>query len=190
MTSSGAPDITGLLEAWRAGDEQAAEALMPLVYGELRKIAAGYLSIERPDHTLQPTALVHEAYLRLVEQKGTSWQSRSHFYAIAAKLIRRVLVDHARRHRSAKRGGGERVPLSEVADFAVERPDQLVTLDEALERLAAIDPLQVTVIEHRFFGGLTGEETAAVLGLSPATVKRRWRLAKAWLYREITGAQP
>jgi RNA polymerase sigma factor (TIGR02999 family) len=191
MTSSGAPDITGLLQEWRAGDERAAEALVPLVYAELRKIAAGYLSIERPGHTLQPTALVHEAYLRLVEQQDPSWQSRSHFYAIAAKVIRRILVDHARRHHSAKRGGGgEKVPLSEVADFAVERPDQLVTLDEALGRLAAIDPLQVTVIEHRFFGGLTGEQTAAVLGLSPATVKRRWRLAKAWLYRELTRAQP
>jgi len=170
MTSSGAPDITGLLQEWRAGDERAAEALVPLVYAELRKIAAGYLSIERPGHTLQPTALVHEAYLRLVEQQDTSWQRRSHFYAIAAKVIRRILVDHARRHHSAKRGGGgEKVPLSEVADFAVERPDQLVTLDEALGRLAAIDPLQVAAQE---LGGAVAQgvrpgEDRAALGPPP-----------------------
>lgn len=182
-------EVTRLLEAWRGGDEQAGEALMPLVYQELRKIAGGYLSIERQDHTLQPTALVHEAYLRLVDQKNVRWQSRSHFFAVAAKIIRRILVDHARRHRSAKRGGSrERVPLSEVADLAVERPDQLLALDHALDQLELIDPQRAAIVECRFFGGLTGRETAEAIGCSRATVNRQWRLAKAWLYREMSAS--
>ncbi len=182
--------MTRLLEAWRGGDEQAGEELFPLVYGELRKIAAGYLSIERPGHTLQPTALVNEAYLRLVDQKNACWQNRSHFFGIAARMMRRILVDHARRHHSAKRGGAtERVPLSEVVDLAVERPDQLLTLDRALCRLEEVDPVQVKIVEYRFFGGLSNKETGEVLGCSEATVKRRWRLAKAWLYREMKGEE-
>ncbi len=159
---------------------------MPLVYAELRKIAAGYLSIERQNHTLQPTALVHEAYVRLVDQKHVQWQNRSHFFGIAAKMIRRILVDHARRHGSAKRNSGEKIPLSAVVDLAFERSDQLLALDRALSRLKELDSTQARIVEVRFFGGLTGEETAEVLGCSPATVKRRWRLAKAWLYREMT----
>lgn len=187
MSSSHQGEVTRLLEAWSEGDEQAGEVLLPLVYGELRKIAGGYLSIERQDHTLQPTALVHEAYLRLVGQQHVHWQNRSHFYAIASKMIRRILVDHARRHHSVKRGGGlEKVPLSDVSDLALERPDLLLALDGALDHLKTVDPLKATIVEYRFFGGLTGRETAALVGCSRATVKRHWQLARAWLYREMS----
>ncbi|MEM7585138.1 MAG: sigma-70 family RNA polymerase sigma factor [Acidobacteriota bacterium] len=186
MDSPDGRDVTRLLEEWRGGNEQAGEELMPLIYAELRRIASGYLSIERPNHTLQPTALVHEAYVRLVNQRQVRWKNRSHFFGIAAQQIRRILVDHARRHRSAKRGGGEKIPLSAVVDLAIERSDQLLVLDRALDRLKALDAIQARVVELRFFGGLTGDETAEVLDCSATTVKRRWLLAKAWLYREMT----
>ncbi len=183
-------ELTELLIAWRNGDRRAVDQLMPLVYDELHKIARGYLAGERPDHTLQATALVNEAYLRLIEQNRVQWQDRSHFFAIAARMIHRILVDHARRSRYAKRGGGvPDVPLSEVVDLALERPDKLVELDEALASLEAIDPLKATIVEVRFFGGLTTKETAEVVGCSESTVTRQWRMAKAWLYRELA-AEP
>ncbi|MEM7357047.1 MAG: ECF-type sigma factor, partial [Acidobacteriota bacterium] len=153
----------------------AAETLIPLVYAELRKIASGYLAIERRDHTLQPTALVNEAYLRLIDQRRARWQNRSHFFAIAAQLIRRILVDHARRHRARKRGGDqEKIPLTEIGDLAIERPNELLALDTALDELKTVDPMKAAIVEYRFFGGLTGQETADVIGCSRATVKRKW----------------
>ncbi len=186
MGSTDRGEVTRLLVAWRNGDSQAAEDLMPLIYDELHKIAAGYLSREKQNHTLQATALVNEAYLRLVEQRVVDWSSRTHFFAIAARLIHRILVDHARRHRYAKRGGGKPdLPLSEVVDLAIERPELLVDLDEALTSLDAVDPFKARIVEYRFFGGLTTDEAAEVIGCSPATVTRHWRMAKAWLYREL-----
>ncbi|MEM1204723.1 MAG: sigma-70 family RNA polymerase sigma factor [Acidobacteriota bacterium] len=182
------PDVTGLLESWRCGDRAAGEAIFPILYGELRKIAGGYLKVERRDHTLQPTALVHEAYMRLRDHRSGAWRSRSHFYAIAAKMIRRILVDHARRSRAAKRWGQrERVTLSGIAVAAgTGSPEGLLVLHGALLRLRELDPQQEAVVEYRFFAGLTGAETAQVMGCSPETVKRQWRRAKAWLYRELT----
>ena len=159
---------------------------MPVVYGELRRLAQHYLRRERPDHTLQATALVHEAYQRLVDQRAVTWQNRAHFFGVAAQLMRRILVDHARRHHAAKRGGTAlKVSLNDVVLAAEERAEDLVALDDALNRLAAMDPRQGRVVELRLFGGLTVEETAEVLRISPATVKREWTTAKAWLSREI-----
>ena len=158
---------------------------MPLVYGELRKIAASYLRQERKDHTLQPTALVHEAYLRLTHQKDVAWQNRAHFFGIAAQMMRRILVDHARKRQAAKRDASAwKVATAEVDDGAESAPE-LLALDRALEELEKIDPQQAKIVELRFFGGLTVEETAEVAGISPRTVKREWRTAKAWLRREI-----
>lgn len=158
---------------------------MPLVYKELRRLAASYLRRERSDHTLQPTALVHEAYMRLVEQKSVQWQGRSHFFAITAQLMRRILVDHARSHLAEKRGSGaEKVPITQAILMSQERPAELLALDESLTRLAALDPQQGRVVELRIFGGLTVEETADILQISPATVKRDWSMAKAWLLHE------
>lgn len=176
--------LTGLLRAWNRGDHQALDRLVPLVQRELRQLAAAHLRRERPDHTLQPTALVHEVYLRLVGASDVSWQDRSHFFGIAARLMRQILVDHARRRRAAKRGGlATRVTLDD--DVAVERNLDVEALDEALARLAELDPRQGRVVELRFFGGLGVEETAEVLRISPTTVKREWRTARAWLYREL-----
>jgi RNA polymerase sigma factor (TIGR02999 family) len=160
---------------------------MPLVYTELRKLAASYLRVERPDHTLQPTALVHEAYLRLVDQRSVNWQNRAHFFGIAAQMMRRILVDHARRRQAAKRDGATyRLYTSE--EEATARDPELLALDEALSGLEALDARQARIVELRFFGGLTVEETAEVAGVSPATVKREWRTARAWLAREIRPA--
>jgi RNA polymerase sigma factor (TIGR02999 family) len=180
--------VTQLLLEWTGGDRAALDRLMPLVYGELRRLAAGYLSRERHNHTLQATALVHEAFLRLVDQRGIQWQNRAHFLALAATLMRQLLISHARKHRAIKRGsGGPRLTLHEC-DLAVEeRGVDILALDEALSALATIDPRQSRVVELRFFGGLTVEETAAVLAVSPATVKLDWSLAKAWLLRELGG---
>ncbi|TMQ54829.1 MAG: sigma-70 family RNA polymerase sigma factor [Candidatus Eisenbacteria bacterium] len=179
-------EVTRILRAWGKGDQQALEKLMPVVYGELRRLAQHYLRRERPDHTLQATALVHEAYLRLVDQRAVTWQNRAHFFGVAAQLMRRILVDHARRHHAAKRGGTAlKVSLNDVVLAAEERAEDLVALDDALNRLAAMDPRQGRVVELRLFGGLTVEETAEVLRISPATVKREWTTAKAWLSREI-----
>jgi RNA polymerase sigma factor (TIGR02999 family) len=181
----GRADVTGLLIAWSGGDERALSALVETVYGELRRLARGYLRRERPDHSLPPTALVHEAYLKLVDQRRVQWQNRTQFFAIAAHQMRRILVDHARSHYALKRGAGLRVPLVDE-DAAFEAPGvDVVALDQALERLASTYPRQSRLVELRFFGGLTVEETALVLDVSPITVKRDWALAKAWLYREL-----
>ncbi|HEV8580639.1 MAG TPA: sigma-70 family RNA polymerase sigma factor [Thermoanaerobaculia bacterium] len=178
--------VTQLLGRWSAGEREAAEELLPLVYDELRRIALRQFGRERKDHTLQATAIVHEAYLRLGQQRGLAWPSRSHFFAFASHLIRRVLVDHARRHNRLKRGAlAEKVTLREVADLALERSPDLLALDEALSDLETVDPRKAAVVELRFFAGLTLEETAEQLGISPETVSREWRRAKAWLYTAL-----
>lgn len=179
-------DVTKLLIRWSEGDKSAFEELLPLVYAELRKVAARYIHRERENHTLQGTALVHEAYLRLVDQSRVQWQNRAHFYAVAAQMIRRILVDHARSHLTAKRGGGAfKLSLDEALGEPQGRDLDLVALDDALSGLAQFDEQQSRVVELRFFAGLSIEETAEALGISPATVKRDWAAAKAWLFREI-----
>jgi len=202
-------DLTDLLEEWRAGDQEALERLMPRVYDELRRLARHYLARERPGHTLQATALVHEAYLRLLDQKRVRWQSRAHFFALAATSMRRILTNHARDRRAAKRGGGALTLTLDEALVATPAPAagggsgpgevagawagvrgvDLIALDDALEALAALDPRQARVVELRFFAGLTIDETAEVLGISPATVKLDWKLARAWLFRELASGQ-
>jgi RNA polymerase sigma factor (TIGR02999 family) len=178
--------VTELLRRWNLGDREAMDRLMPIVYDELRRLAAGYLKGERPDHTLQPTALVHEAYLRLVRQDRVEWQNRAHFFGIAARMMRRVLVDHARRRQAGKRdGGGFRLTIQVAESLDVARDPELLELDEALGRLETLDSDQARVVELRFFGGLTVEETATVLGISTATVKREWRTARAFLRQEM-----
>ena len=173
---------------WRDGDREALEALMPMVYGELRRLAHHYLRRERSDHTLQSTALVHEAYLRLAGPNTPQWQNRAHFFGIAARMMRQILVEYARAHHAAKRGGSS--PYKLTLDAAMNLADQsdvdLVALDGALNRLSELDPQQCRIIELRFFAGLTIEDTSEVLGISPATVKRDWTSARAWLHREIT----
>jgi RNA polymerase sigma factor (TIGR02999 family) len=179
--------VTKLLVDWSNGNQEALEQLTPLVYGELRRLAGRYLRKERPDHTLQSTALVHEAYLRLIDQKNVRWQNRAHFFGIAAQAMRRILVDHARAHVADKRGaGGQRVSLDEVWLVGARADIDVLALDQALTRLAAIDFQQSRVVELRFFGGLTMEETAEVLHISPATVGRDWTVAKAWLFAELS----
>jgi RNA polymerase sigma factor (TIGR02999 family) len=179
-------DVTRLLVKWSQGDESARETLLPLVYAELHRVAASYLRRERADHTLQPTALVHEAYLKLVEEHHVDWRGRGHFFGVAAKLMRRILVDHARAHLADKRGGrAARVPLTETILMSQARPDELLALDEGLARLASFDPQQGRIVELRAFAGLSVEDTAAALAISPATVKRDWAMAKAWLLREM-----
>jgi RNA polymerase sigma-70 factor (ECF subfamily) len=183
---SPSPDVTVLLLELTRGNQEAASKLMPLVYNELRRLARGYMRRERPDHTLQATALVHEAYLKLVKQRSVDWQGRSHFFGIAAQLMRRILIDHARGHLREKRGGAQEVlPLDEALVFSPRQSAELVRLDEALERLAKLDPRQSKIVELRFFGGLSVEETAGFLGISPKTVKRDWSMAKAWLRSEL-----
>jgi RNA polymerase sigma factor (TIGR02999 family) len=184
-----ASQVTRLLQEWSDGDQEALTRLVPLVYGKLRSIARQYLKRERAGHTLQPTALVHEAYLRLVDQRRARWRNRSHFFAVAAQLIRRILVDHARSHAAAKRGGGVRpLTLEAERELSVMSELPVLALDEALARLNALDPQQARLVELRFFGGLSVEESAEVMGISTATVKREWRTAKAWLYRELGGS--
>ena len=183
--------VSELLANWNNGDAEAREALMPLVYNELRKLAASHLRRELSDHTLQPTALVHELYLRLADQKNVQWQDKTHFFGVAAQLMRRILVDHARSHMADKRGSGlPKVALNEAIAMSRERPAELLALDESLTQLASTDPQQGRIVELRVFGGLTIEQTAEILGISPATVKRDWNLAKAWLLREIHKAEP
>ena len=178
----GDADITGLLMAWRGGDARALEALMPLVYEELRRLAHRQLGRERPGHTLDTTAVVHEAYLKLADQSRVRWSDRSHFFAVATQAMRRILVDYARRYRADKRDGArERVSLDDAAVVAEERAAGLVALDEALSELAAVDARLSRVVECRFFGGLTEEETAEVLGVTARTVRRDWTKAKGWL---------
>lgn len=178
--------VTRLLTDWSEGDLEAREEVFPLVYDELRRLAASYLRRERSDHTLQATALVHEAYLRLVEHDNANWQNRHHFFGAAAQLMRRILVDHARGHLAGKRGSGyAKVPLTEAIVMSQEQPAELLALDECLTRLGDLDPQQGRIVELRVFAGLSVEETAAVLSISPATVKRDWAHAKAWLLRQI-----
>jgi RNA polymerase sigma factor (TIGR02999 family) len=179
-------DVTRLLVAWSNGDKAAFDQLVPLVYDELRRLAISHLRRQRSDHTLQPTALVHEAYCRLVAEDGIRWQSRVHFLGMATRMMRCILVDHARRRHAAKRGGHALRLSLEAADLSLPaREVNLIALDDALKDLAAIDPKQSQIVELRFFGGLGIEETAELLGISPATVKREWRTARAWLYHEI-----
>ena len=179
-------DVTVLLAELTRGNEEAASKLIPLVYAELRRLASSYMRRERSDHTLQATALVNEAYLKLVEQRSVDWQSRGHFFGIAAQVMRRILVDHARGHLREKRGGGLRaVPLDDALVFAPEQSQELVKLDLALDQLTKLDPRQGKIVELRFFGGLTVEQTAEMLGISPKTVKRDWSMAKAWLHGEL-----
>ena len=181
-------DITQLLLAWSDGRREALDDLMPIVYADLRQVAAGYMRREAAGHALQPTALVHEAYVRLVDQKQVKWRNRAHFFGVAAVLMRRILVDHARRRQAEKRGGDwERVTLAgdEVATDTHKEIDVLA-LDEALERLAQFDPQQERIVELRYFGGLTIDETAEVVGISAATVVREWTIAKAWLRADLS----
>ena len=179
-------DITELLHRFQAGDEDAQSQLIDAVYGELRVIAARYMRREKENHTLQTTALVNEAYLKLVNLKTANWQDRAHFYAVASRVMRRILVDHARKHISGKRGGGiDILPLNEAIVFTPGRSSQIVRLDDALTRLASTDERASKVIELRFFGGLSVEECAEVLGISPRTVKREWMFARAWLRAEF-----
>jgi len=179
-------EITQLLVAWSDGDQEALEKLLPLVYRRLRRLAGSYLRSERPDHTLQTSALVHEAYLRLIQQDKVRWRDRAHFFAIAAQMMRRILVDHARHHGYVKRGGPAlRVPAGELDRVSASHDPDLVALDEALKALAETDPEQARLVELRYFGGLTKEEIAEVMGIASATVTRRWRLARAWLYRYL-----
>jgi len=178
--------VTELLVRWRGGDREALDALMPLVYSELRRLANSYLQRERSDHTLQSTALVHEAYVRLVDQNLPQWQNRAHFFAVAAQLMRQILVDYARSHRAAKRGGGAyKVTLTDAASQPQRVDVDVVALDDALKGLARIDPQQSRVVELRFFAGLSIEDTSEVLGISPSTVTRDWNTARVWLYREL-----
>jgi len=208
LSESNSGRVTQLLAAWSSGDQQALNELMPLVYGELRRLAQSHLRRERPGHTLQRTVLVHEAFLRLVNQKEVEWQGRAHFLGLASRLMRRILVDHARARLAAKRGDGAHhvsfddaigTPGSDVdidtdPEALLVTPDQptidLVALDDALSRLEAMDPQQGEIVELRFFGGITMEETAQALGISVATVKRDWAVAKAWLHRELGDSMP
>lgn len=188
IPSSPTHEVTQLLAAWSNGDRAALDRLMPLVYRELRRLAHHHMGRERPGHTLQTTALVNEAYMRLVVQVNMRWENRAHFFGIAARLMRQILVDYARRRGYAKRGGdARRVSLDEALAVSEERAAEVVALDEALESLAEFDPRKARIVELRFFGGLSIEETAAVLGVSAGTVMRDWTLAKAWLRREMTG---
>jgi RNA polymerase sigma factor (TIGR02999 family) len=187
MEPPSSKEVTELLVAWSDGDRAALGQLMPLVYDELRHIAHRYLAHERAGHTLQTTALVNEAYLRLVNAREMQWQNRAHFFAVASQLMRMILVDYARSRKSAKRGGGaHHVPLDEALEVADERAAELIALDDALKALAAFDERKCRIAELRYFGGLTVEETAEVLKLSDVTVARDWRLAKAWLHRELS----
>jgi RNA polymerase sigma-70 factor (ECF subfamily) len=177
-------EVTQLLAAWSEGDRSALDCLLPLVEGELHRLAHRYMSHERPDHTLQTTALVNEAYLKLIDQK-VDWQSRAHFFGIAAQIMRRILIDHARRHLGPKHGGGKTISLEDVAVVSDERASELVALDEALTMLAKVDERKSRIVELRYFGGLTVAETAAVLGVSDETIRREWLRAKAFLHREL-----
>jgi RNA polymerase sigma factor (TIGR02999 family) len=191
MRSPSSPphEITQLLAEWSEGNQAALDRLYPLVYNELRRLAHGYLRRERKGHTLQTTALINEAYLRLVDQKHVHWANRSHFFGISAQIMRRILIDHARRYNYSKRGGGaQRISLDEGAVVAKPRARELLLLDEALNSLATIDPRRSQVVELRYFGGLNNEEIAEVLKISENTVMRDWNMARAWLYQELSGS--
>lgn len=180
-------DITAMLRWWNRGDDAGLQALVPVVYDELRRLADSYLRRERPGHTLQATALIHEAYLRLAGQKNVQWENRSHFFGVAAHLMRLILTDYARAHLAAKRGGGgEKITFDQNEPGISHSPEDLIALEEALEQLAALDERKVRILEMRFFGGMSPEETAESLGISEPTVRRELRLAKAWLRRRLT----
>ncbi len=180
-------EVSGLLQAWGDGDRGALDRLTPIVYDELRRLASRYMRGERPGHSLQTTALVNEAYIRLVDYKGMRWQDRAHFFAVSAQLMRRILVDYARRHNLKRGGGVQHVSFQDTAEVGSDRAADLLALDDALDALARVDPRKVQVVEMRYFGGLSVEETADVLKVSPITVMRDWSTAKAWLYRELGG---
>jgi RNA polymerase sigma factor (TIGR02999 family) len=186
VTSPSSRDVTGLLRAWGNGDRGALERLTPIVYEELRRLARRYLRGERTGHSLQATALVNEAYVRLVDYKRMQWQNRAHFFAVSAQLMRRILVEHARRHNLKRGGAVQHVSLEDAAEVGQGRPTDLVALDDAMNALGRFDARKVQVVEMRFFGGLSVEETAEVLKVSPVTVMRDWNTAKAWLHRELT----
>ena len=180
-------DITAMLRWWNGGDDTALQTLVPVVYDELRRLADSYLRRERPGHTLQATALIHEAYLRLAAQKNVQWENRSHFFGVAAHLMRLILTDYARAHLAAKRGGGgEKITFDQNQPGISQSPEDLIALEEGLEQLAALDERKVRILEMRFFGGMSPEETAESLGISEPTVRRELRLAKAWLRRRLT----
>jgi len=181
-------EVTRLLVELRGGNREAEAKLIPLVYSHLHRLAAHYMRHERPDHTLQPTALVNEAYLRLASQGETDWRDRAHFFGVAARLMREILVEHARARQAGKRGGKvEKLPLDEAPGFSPAKSRELIELGDALETLERLDPRQARVVDLRFFGGLTVEETAEVLGIAPRTVKREWSVARAWLHGELSG---
>lgn len=187
VTENPIGDVTATLLEMSAGDSNAAAKLLPLVYDELRRLAAGHLRRERPDHTLQPTALVHEAYLRLIDQTRVDWKNRAHFCAVASEMMRRILVDHARKHQASKRGGGEtRISLDEAVSFPHDVEIDVIAVDEALLDLSRLDHQQGRLVELRFFGGLTLDETAEVMAISRSTVQREWNMAKAWLYNQLS----
>ena len=187
MSEGSSAAVTQLLSDWSKGDQSALEQLLPMVYGELRRLASAYLRRERPDHTLQSTALVHEAFLRLVDQHDVQWRSRAHFYAIAVQMIRRILVDYARAQQAEKRGSGAvKLALDEAVGVPMRSDVDLLGLNDALDRLAGFDPRQSRLVELRFFAGLSIEETAEAMEMSPATIKREWSSARAWLFREMT----
>ena len=190
MAVASSDEVTRLLEDWSNGKREALDKLTPLVYAELRQLAHRYMKGEQPGHTLQTTALVNEAYLRLVKRKNVHWQNRAHFFAVAAQLMRHILIDYARGHTRAKRGGAARkISLEEASLMTPDRATELVALDEALKSLAEIDPRKSRIVELRYFGGMTIEEVAEVLKIAPATVEREWRSAKAWLYKAVQNAE-
>ena len=180
-------DVSELLLAWTGGEQSALDKLTPIVYNELHRLARRYMKGERPGHSLQTTALVNEAYLRLVDYKRMQWQNRAHFFAVSAQVMRRILVEHARRHNLKRGGAVQHVSLDQAAEMGAGRTSDLVALDDAMNELARLDPRKVQVVEMRFFGGLSVDEIAEVLKVSTVTVKRDWRTARTWLYRELTG---
>lgn len=187
MSQPSSSDITQLLIELTGGREDVVDQILPVVYDELRRLAGSYLRRERSDHTLQPTALVHEAYMKLIDQKQVRWQNRAHFFGIAAQVMRRILMDHARKHKADKRGGSaEKLPIDEeILVVSNESSSQLLALDDALKTLAQMDPDKAKIVELRYFGGLSIEETAEVMGVSVPTINRHWKLAKAWLYGQL-----
>lgn len=188
MNNETSSEITGMLIELTEGNQEVVDRILPYIYDELRRLAGSYLRRERPDHTLQPTALVHEAYMKLIDQKKVRWQNRAHFFGIAAQVMRRLLMDHARKHLANKRGGdAEILPLEEeILVVSHDKSAELLALDDALERLSEMDPQKARVVELRYFGGLSIEETAEVIGVSVPTVNRHWKMAKAWLYSELS----
>jgi RNA polymerase sigma factor (TIGR02999 family) len=190
MTQESSHEITQMLIELTDGNTEVVDVILPHIYGELRRLASSYLRRERSDHTLQPTALVHEAYIKLIDQKRVKWQNRAHFFGIAAQVMRRILMDHARKHNAEKRGGEfEKLPLEEeILIVSHDKSAELIALDDALEALAQLDEQKAKIVELRYFGGLSIEETAEVMGVSVPTINRQWRMAKAWLYDQISAS--